>query len=96
MEKKDIELDSEGELSGDDPEEWVSVATTLGKSNATIIAGRLESHGILTRVTQEAAGISVFPVNVGILAEAHVWVQKESVALAQEILSSDLDEEEQV
>jgi hypothetical protein len=76
---------------GNEPVEWARVATVAGIQLATIIAGRLESYGILTRVTQEAAGVSVFPVNVGILSQAHVWVPQESLERAMEILASNED-----
>jgi hypothetical protein len=73
---------------------WVRVATTIGRGRAVIIAGRLESHDIPTRVTQEAAGASVLPVGAGLLAQAHVLVPEEYEAVAGEILAEDADEEE--
>jgi hypothetical protein len=79
---------------GPEPVKWVEVATTMGRANAVIISGRLESHDIPTRITQEAAGASVLPVNVGILAQAHVWVPEEYEEAAREILAQDVDEEE--
>jgi hypothetical protein len=79
---------------GSEPVKWVEVATTMGRANAVIIAGRLESHDIPTRITQEAAGASVLPVNVGILAQAHVWVPEEYEEAARAILAQDVDEEE--
>lgn len=94
MTNKAIESDSESAFGGDEHPQWMRVATAMGIANATIIAGRLEAEGIMTRVTQEAAGVSVFPVNVGLLSEAHVWVPEESYDQAAEILGSDWDEEE--
>jgi hypothetical protein len=84
----------ESAQGGDEPVKWARAAMVAGIQNAIIIAGRLESYGILTRVTQEAAGVSVFPVNVGILSQAHVWVPQESLDRAKEILASVEDEEE--
>jgi hypothetical protein len=74
---------------------WVEVATAVGRTNAAIICGRLESYQIPCRITQEAAGSSVLPVNVGVLAEAHVWVPEEYEAVAREILAEELDDEEE-
>lgn len=73
---------------------WVEVATTMGHTQAVIIAGRLESYHIPTRITQEAAGSSVLPVNVGILSQAQVLVPEEYEAVALEILAQEMDEEE--
>ncbi len=79
---------------GREPINWVQVAETMGTPNAVIVAGRLESEGIPTRVTQEAAGARVFAVTVGILGTARVWVPEELAVQAEEILSRDWDEEE--
>jgi hypothetical protein len=67
----------------------------MGRANAAIIAGRLDNHNIPTRITQEAAGASVFPVNVGILSQASVWVPEEYEAAALEILAHEVDGEEE-
>jgi hypothetical protein len=90
------ESESAAETSrgGNEAVEWVTVASTVGTPNAVIIAGRLENHGIPTRVTQEAAGLHAIPVNVGMLSSAKVWVPAEHEAQALEILSQDWDEEE--
>jgi hypothetical protein len=85
------------ETTGGRPEyvKWVEVATTVGHANAVIISGRLESNDIPTRITQEAAGTSVLPVNVGILSQAQVWVPEEYEAAAREILAQEMEEEEE-
>ena len=88
--------DQAGETtSGKDQEiRWVQVATAIGTPNAVIIAGRLESVQIPTRVTQESAGMSTFAVNVGILGTAHVWVPEEYKDRALDLLADAADEEE--
>ena len=88
------DLDAETTGGGEDGVHWVKVATAAGTPNAIIIAGRLEYRKIPTRVTQEAAGLHVFAVNVGLLGEAHVWVPEEFQEQAQAILDKDWDEEE--
>lgn len=86
-----------GETTGghEEPVCWVRVATATGTPNATIIAGRLESVGIPTRVTQEAAGINVIAVNVGLLGTAYVWVPEEFEEQALQVLSETWDDEEE-
>lgn len=88
---------SASEATGGRPEfvKWVEVVTTMGRANAVIICGRLESYYIPARITQEAAGSSVLPVNVGILAQAHIWVPEEFETTAREILSQEMDDEEE-
>ena len=73
---------------------WVSVATAVGTPNAVIIAGRLQSYDIPTRVTQEPAGVHAIAVTVGLLGTARVWVPEEYKEQAEEILAWDADEEE--
>ena len=79
----------------DEPVKWTRVATVGGKPTASIIAGRLEVNGIPTRVTQEAAGVNVFAVNVGILGSAHIWVPEEYQEQAENILAHDWADEEE-
>lgn len=51
----------EGETTGgdDEPVEWVPVATAMGEIEANVIAGRLNSEGIPTRIRQESAGAAL-------------------------------------
>lgn len=76
------------------PAGWVRVTATSGKPNAIIVAGRLESCGIPTHVTQEAIGARVYALTVGPLGTAHVWVPKEHAAQARAILATEWEEEE--
>ncbi|MBN1318779.1 MAG: hypothetical protein JXA42_25085, partial [Anaerolineales bacterium] len=48
IKNKDNQL--EDAYDGDEPVEWERVVTVAGIQNATIIAGRLESYGIMTHV----------------------------------------------
>jgi len=79
----------------DEAVNWVRVATTVGTPNAAIVAGRLQSHQIPTRVTQEAAGVHAIAVNVGIFGTAHVWVPQERQEQAQAILATNWSEEQE-
>ncbi len=85
---------SEAKSADEEEIQWVQVATAVGTPNATIIAGRLQSQEIPAKVTQEAAGVNVFAVTVGLLGTAHVWVPEEYRELAETILAADAEEEE--
>jgi hypothetical protein len=87
-------LMGEASCGGDEPVEWVQVAVVAGRARAHIISGRLSSAGLPVSLTQEAAGISVFPTMVGILGTVHIWVPKEFVGRAEAILVVEWDEEE--
>lgn len=86
--------ESDAMSARDEEIRWVSVATAVGTPNAVIIAGRLQSYNIPARVTQEAAGVHVIAVTVGLLGTAHVWVPEEYREAAEEILAADAQEEE--
>ena len=79
---------------GEEPVVWVEVASAVGTPNAVVIAGRLESCEIPTRVTQESAGVYGYAVNVGILGTARVWVPEEFKEQAERMLEIEWDEEE--
>lgn len=87
-------LTGEASCGGDEPVEWVQVAVVAGRARAHIISGRLQSAGLPVSITQEAAGISLFPTMVGILGTVYIWVPKEYVGRAETILMVEWDEEE--
>lgn len=87
-------ITEEGTGGQDEPVTWVQVATAMGRPNAVIIAGRLESCGVPTMVTQESAGVNVYPVTIGAFGTAHIWVPEEFERQAREILDQEWDEEE--
>jgi hypothetical protein len=87
----------EGEATGggdDEPVDWVPVATAQGVEVAHLIAGRLNSEGIPTRISQEAAGAAI-GLSVG-LGQIHVLVPEPLEARAVSILRAPvtLDEDE--
>ncbi len=94
LERQGSRAESETTSSHDEEVNWVSVASAVGTPNAVIIAGRLQSYNIPTRVTQEAAGVHAIAVTVGLLGTARVWVPEEYQAQAEAILATDADEEE--
>jgi hypothetical protein len=94
LEKRGDRATIETTSAHDEEVNWVNVATAVGTPNAVIIAGRLESYDIPTRVTQEPAGVHAIAVTVGLLGTARVWVPEEYKEQAEEILATDADEEE--
>jgi hypothetical protein len=93
-EQQSDRAEREATAAHDEEVHWVSVASAVGTPNAVIIAGRLESYDIPTRVTQEAAGVHAIAVTVGLLGTARVWVPEEYREQAEEILATDAEEEE--
>ncbi len=67
---------------------WMVVATTLGVTEAAIIAGRLQSLGIPVIVQREAAS-SALGLVVGPLGEAKVLVPEDYYDLAVATLEPD-------
>jgi hypothetical protein len=72
---------------------WVAVHATSGMVDATIVAGRLETEGIPTRLEYEAAGV-IYAVTVDGLGEVRVMVPHEHLEKAREILSRSYENEE--
>ena len=65
---------------------WEIVAEAAGITLATIIAGRLQTHGIPVRAWQEGAG-KALGLTVGLLGTGYVAVPEEYVAQAKAILA---------
>jgi hypothetical protein len=57
----------ESETTGgdDEPVDWVPVMIAMGEIEANVIAGRLNSEGIPTRIRQEAAG-AAYALGIGL------------------------------
>ncbi len=73
-------LMGEASCGGDEPVEWVQVAVVAGRARAHIISGRLSSAGLPVSLTQEAAGISLFPTDF--VSMAMVFGSPENLLLA--------------
>lgn len=69
---------------------WEVVAEAAGITLATIIAGRLQAHGLPVRVWQEGAG-QALGLTVGLLGTGYVAVPEEFVAQAKTILAEDVE-----
>lgn len=76
-----------------DDARWAVVCVTSGMADANIIAGRLETESIPTRLEYEAAGV-IYAVTVDGLGEVKVMVPHEHLEKAREILSRTFEGEE--
>ncbi len=69
---------------------WEIVAEVAGITLATIIAGRLQTHGIPVRAWQEGAG-QALGLTVGLLGTGYVAVPEEFVEQTKAILAEDVE-----
>lgn len=76
-----------------DDASWKVVAAVSGMTQANIVAGRLASEGIATRLRYEAAG-SIYAITVDGLGEVRILVPPEDWEQARELLSRSYDEGE--
>jgi hypothetical protein len=72
---------------------WEVIATAAGMTQAKIIAGRLESEGIPTKLRYEAAG-TIYAITVDGLGEVKILVPVPDWERAKELLSRSYDDGE--
>ena len=72
---------------------WEVVATASGMAQANIIAGRLASDGIRTRLRYEAAG-PIYAITIDGLGEVRILVPVPDWERSKELLSHSYDESE--
>jgi hypothetical protein len=72
---------------------WEVVATASGMTQANIIAGRLASDGIQTRLRYEAAG-PIYGITIDGLGEVRILVPVPDWDRAKELLSRSYDDGE--
>jgi hypothetical protein len=72
---------------------WRLIATASGMTQANIIAGRIESEGIATRLRYEAAG-SIYAITIDGLGEVRILVPAADWERAKELLCRSYDESE--
>jgi hypothetical protein len=70
---------------------WEPVATASGMAQANIIAGRLKSEGISTKLHYEAAG-AIYAITIDGLGEVRILVPVVDWERAKEVLSRSYDE----
>ena len=72
---------------------WEVVAIASGMTQANLIAGRLASEGIATRLRYEAAG-SIYAITIDGLGEVRILVPPDESLRAKELLARTYDEAE--
>ena len=72
--------------------EWLVVYTTYHFYEAHIVAGRLQSEGIVVMVHQQA-GANAMGIHIGGLGEVHILVDPADYELALAILDSESNAE---
>jgi len=72
---------------------WTVVHISSGLIHANIVRGRLESEGIATRLSYEAAG-EIYAITVDGLGEVRILVPDEDADRAREILTQSFREED--
>jgi len=70
---------------------WEPVAVASGMAQANIMAGRLESEGIATKLHYEAAG-AIYAITIDGLGEVRILVPAADRERANEVLSRSYDE----
>jgi len=73
--------------------DWVIVHFAQGMVKARIVAGRLETEGIPTKLRYEAVG-TIYGLTLDGLGEVKVLVPRDAAARARSVLSRSYDEED--
>lgn len=71
---------------------WEKIAEVQGRLDADLIESYLEANGIDVELIQEAVGRSIYPVTIDGLGRVQVFVPKEKVEQARELLKTLTDE----
>jgi hypothetical protein len=72
---------------------WIALKKTSGMTKAKIIAGRLESEGIPTKLDYEAAG-TIYALTVDGLGEVTIFVRVSDVQRARESIAQRYKDED--
>ena len=66
---------------------WEKLTETNGRMEADVLKSFLEAEGIHVEVFQEAVGHLIYPVMVDGLGRVQLFVSKEQIAMAKELLA---------
>jgi hypothetical protein len=66
---------------------WEKLTETNGRMEADVLISYLEAEGIHVEVFQEAVGHHIYPVMVDGLGRVQLFVSKEQIAMAKELLA---------
>ena len=71
-----------------DQMKWVLLTEITGRGMAELLKSFLEAEGVPVQLIQESAGQSLFPVAVDGLGSVQVFVPKDQVEAARELLAA--------
>ena len=66
---------------------WQLLTETNGRMEADILKSYLEAEGVQVELFQEAVGHHIYPVTVDGLGRVQLFVSKDQIDLAKEILA---------
>jgi hypothetical protein len=66
---------------------WQVLTETNGRMEADILKSYLEAEGVQVELFQEAVGHHIYPVTIDGLGRVQLFVSKEQIAEAKEILA---------
>jgi len=66
---------------------WEKLTETYGRLEADIIKSYLEAEGVQVELFQEAIGHHIYPVTIDGLGRVQVFVSKEQMVLARELVA---------
>jgi hypothetical protein len=66
---------------------WEKLTETNGRMEADVLKSYLEAEGIHVEVFQEAVGHHIYPVMVDGLGRVQLFVSKEQIVMAKELLA---------
>mgnify|MGYP001765743325 CR=1 FL=1 len=67
---------------------WEVLVEIQGRLNADLLESYLEAHGIDVELIQESVGHTIYPVTVDGLGRVQVFVPKEKLAEARQLLET--------
>jgi hypothetical protein len=66
---------------------WELLTETSGRMEADILKSYLEAEGVHVELFQEAVGHHIYPVMIDGLGRVQLFVSKEQITLAKELLA---------
>jgi hypothetical protein len=66
---------------------WEKLTETNGRMEADILKSYLEAEGVHVELFQEAVGHHIYPVMIDGLGRVQLFVSKEQITLAKELLA---------
>lgn len=74
---------------------WAKLTEVIGRMDADLIESYLEANGIDVELFQEAVGHLIYPTTIDGLARVQIFVKKENLAEARELIERFNDQTEE-